>query len=471
MVAYRLANLFRRLFGEGNMQAGFVPQFESMQGENPKEALLFYRDASFSLLAYLFGGVVLIEGVLWGCGAFLEPGWAAISRLAMWMVPGLIFICLYALNSAFLQCQKSYFAPAVAPVLFNFAWIAAAVFGARFSLEEAAFILSCAVVGAFAVQWAMTALQVRKKLAAHLTWREWFQPRLFSPEWKKLLKPLTLGIAGIGAMQINSALDAIFARMADLSGPAYLWFAVRIQQLPLALFGIALSGALLPPLARAMREGSLTRYHHLLDGALRYSAALMVPCAFGLLALGRYGLNLLYGHGQFQPNDVQETLYCLWGYAIGLIPAVFILILATGFYARKSYSIPALASIVSVVFNVLFNAWMVFGFQLGVVSIAIGTSLAACLNCLILGVALHREIGMPPFAGYLARLFVSGSVATAVTFLFSPQGLTRSLFDQFVQFGIAALLYASSYIGAAYLLKARDLFDLFKRPETENPRA
>ena len=464
MVAYRLSNLFRRLFGEGNLQSGFVPQFESLPGET---ALRFYRDTSFSLLALLLGAVAVMEGGLLLAAYLLNPDWAEIALLAMWMAPGLIFICLYALNSAFLQCRKSYFIPAAAPALFNIAWIGAALASHRFPVAEAVRYLSIGIAAAFAFQWAMTAIQVRKEIA--MPWKEWFRPQIFSPEWKKLIKPLSLGVVGIGAMQINSALDAIFARIADLSGPAYLWYAIRLQQLPLALFGIALSGALLPPLSRAMREGALERYSALLKTGLRHSAALMIPCTFGIFAVGASGLNLLYGHGDFTPSDVARTLHCLWGYAIGLLPSVFVLLLATGYYARKSYSLPTFASVLSVLFNAGLNALLVFVFHWGAVSIAISTSAAAWVNCAILA----RGLGQRSGALYLARLSFCGIVASAFSLLMGHFFLgdatftgdfTRSSQMQLIQFGGMAIFFLGSFFSTAYLLRVRELFDLLKQP-------
>ncbi len=335
MVAYRLANLLRRVFGEGNLQSGFVPHFEMLRGESIQKALCFYRDSAFSLSLLLFFLVLGIEGVLWLLLGVLSSGWREIAELTMWMAPGLLFICLSALNSALLQCQKKYFAPAFAPVLFNGVWIAFALLSASCSIFAAIRWLSLGVTVAFAAQWIATAIQVRKEVRVHLDWKEWIRPHLFSPEWKKIIRPMALGVIGIGAMQINSALDAIFARIADLSGPTFLWYAIRVQQLPLALFGIAISGAVLPPLSRAMREGHLDRYKSLLSGALRQAAALMIPCAFGLFALGASGLNLLFGRGHFSSYDLRETLLSLWAYGIGVVPASFILLFAAGCYAKK----------------------------------------------------------------------------------------------------------------------------------------
>jgi len=413
MVAYRLANLFRRLFGEGNLQAGFVPHFESVRSENLQSACLFYRDTVFSMGVVLLGLVGLIEMILFAACHWVGDDWRGIIELSMWMVPGLFFICLYALNSSLLLCQKKNFLPAVAPVFFNFVWIGAVFLVWELPREEAAKWLSLSVTGAFAAQWIATAFAERRLMREHVGLKEWFRPHLFSNECKALLKPLSLGIVGIGAVQFNSALDAIFARLADPSGPSFLWFAIRVQQLPLALFGIALSGALLPPLARAMRQENRLLYRQLLQSSLRHSAALMLFCTFGIISLGGVGINLLYGHGDFSPMDVNETLLCLWGYGIGLVPSVFVLLLAGGFYAQKNYRIPTIASLSSVGANVVLNAFFVFGFGWGAVSIAIATSASAFLNAAILGIGLKKQIGEIFGIGFW-RFFLKMSLACAL---------------------------------------------------------
>lgn len=146
MVAYRLANLFRRLLGEGNLQAGFAPQFTALKDNGGS----FFRDVAYSMALLLLFIIALLEALLWMVLQFIGPDWVEIVELTMWMVPGLFFICLFGLNSALLQCQKKYFLPAVAPVLFNFIWIGAVLFfpGVR--------SLAIAVTIAFAAQWFMT---------------------------------------------------------------------------------------------------------------------------------------------------------------------------------------------------------------------------------------------------------------------------------------------------------------------------
>lgn len=445
MVSYRLANLFRRLLGEGNLQAGFVPHFAALKEEGGS----FYRDVLFSMGVVLLFVVALLEGVLWGLLHWASPNWTEIIELTMWMVPGLFFISLYALNASLLQCRKKYFLPAVAPVAFNFIWI-----GAVFLVPDVKW-LSIAITAAFAGQWLLTSFEGARLLSFH----QWLKPKLFSPEFRALLKPLALGIIGIGAVQFNSALDTIFARLADLKGPAFLWYAIRIQQLPLALFGIALSGALLPPLSRT--EDSAHRLH-LLRSALRTSAALMLVCTFGIFALGGAGLNLLYGHGDFTPADVKQTLDCLWGYGLGLTPSVFVLLLAARFYAEKNYRMPTLASLLSVATNISLNALFVFVFGWGAVSIAIATSLSAILNTLLLSKGVFTaDFGKFFLKMTMACALPAALVLIAESFLFPLY--PRIFMVQLAHFALLTALYLTGLAVLAWKLRLGELFSLFQR--------
>jgi len=441
-VAFRLANLFRRLLGEGNLQAGFVPHFLSLKEEGP----LFYRDAVFSMGIVLLAAVALLEGVLWILHLFAGPDWLQIIELTMWMVPGLFFICLYALNSSFLQCRKKYFLPAAAPIAFNFIWVAAAL-----CLPDVR-SLAIAVTLAFAGQWFVTVFEGFKILSMG----QWLKPKLFSVDFRALLKPLSLGLIGVGAVQFNSALDPIFARIADLQGPAFLWYAIRLQQLPLALFGIALSSALLPALSRTEDQD---HRNQLLSSALFQAAGLMLFCSFAILALGGVGINLLYGHGDFTQSDVQETLRCLWGYGLGLAPSVFVLLLAARCFAEKNYQSPALASLFAVAINIALNALFVFVFGWGAVSVAIATSVSAFFNTALLA----RGAFTKSLWVFLFKMSVACLIPTALVFSVEamwmepfPRGLTA----QVAQLAILGAIYLA---GVALLCKALGLKLNFQR--------
>lgn len=469
MVAYRFANLLRRLFGEGNLQSGFVPHFETLRKRSEKAAFCFYRDAVYSLSTILFFIILGMEIALWWSVKFLPADWREIGELTMWMAPGLLFICLSALNASLLQCQKKYFASAIAPVLFNVVWMICAFVSARLVLSEAVHFLSMGITFAFAVQWGVTAMRVRKEVRAHLGWKERIRPCLFSLEWRNIVKPMTFGIAGVGAMQINSALDALFARIADLSGPIYLWYSIRVQQLPLALFGIALSGALLPPLSRAMSEGNADRYRELLSHSMRWAATFMISCCFALFVLGASGLNILYGRGQFSSADLQKTLYCLWAYSLGLVPTAFVLLLAAGSYAKKTYGLPALSSLISVGTSAVLNAIFVFGFHWGAISVALSTSASAWLNFAIL---LRGTVIEPGFWKHFMKVTLAASMAAALSLYCSqwlgdvttkitqgdPLLFPRSFSQQAIQFFTMGSLFLGSLLALARALRLEGVY-------------
>jgi putative peptidoglycan lipid II flippase len=442
MVSFRLSNLFRRLLGEGNLQAGFVPHFAALK----EEGAHFYRDAFYSMGLVLVALVGVLEGVLWGCRQVVGEGWGEIVDLTMWMTPGLFFICLYSLNSALLQCQKRYFLPAAAPVVFNAIWIGTVL------LYPSVEVLAMAITLAYAGQWLITSFEGLSYLKG--------TPRLFSPDCRALLKPLALGIVGVGAVQFNSSIDALFARMADLRGPAFLWYAIRIQQLPLALFGVAFSGALLPPLSRTQDP---EHRRHLLHTALQTSAALMIVCTFALVALGGAGVNLLFGHGDFTPDDVQETLHCLWAYGMGLVPSVFVMLLSARYYAEKNYHLPSVASVASVVSNIVLNTLFVFGLGWGAVSIAIATSLSSIVNALLLsrGAAFDRSFWI-----FFGKMVIAAAVPAALVLKIQAvwfPAYSRLFSQQLFELGLLSALYLLGLGAMAWLLRARPFFSLFRR--------
>ncbi len=457
MVAYRLANLFRRLLGEGNAQAGFIPLFEQIKTQSLQSAFAFYREASRCVGLLVILVVLCLEGLLYGALPFLSKDWQQIGTLCMAMVPGLFFICLFSLQAGLLQSQKKPFLVGLAPAIFNLGWIVAAL--ASYQRSNPMVFLAFGVTGSFGFQWLFAKIQVKREM--QLEQRDLI-PRLFTERSLRLFKPMMLGIVGVGAAQINSALDAIFAKIADPSGPAYLWYAIRIEQLPLALFGIAFSSALLPSLSRAISEDSMETYQRLLKGAVQHTLTLMVPCTFGLLVLGTSGLNLLYGHGGFTPKDVMATSSCLTAYALGLIPSALVLLLAQGFYAKKSYKPPLLASLSAVAVNLFLNAFFVFGLGWGAISIALATSASSWINCLILYKFLQNR-GFS-VGGFLARVVGASAIAAGICFFTQTLWgdlLVRETGFQLLQFASGAGIYLGAIVTLFRIFKVKELFELF----------
>jgi len=425
LVAFRLANLLRRLLGEGAMQNAFIPHFETLKKENPFRAGEFFCRLTGSLSLAL---VVLILAVMGALSAmlslnFFNQGNAQIAWLTLLMMPSLLFICLFGINASFLQCNKSYFTPGVAPALFNLVWILGVICTKHFGSEAAMTYLAVFIVIGFIVQWAATLPKVFSQLA------EWgVRKRMIfqlSDDVKMLIKPLGLGIIGVAASQINNALDALFARFADPSGPALLWYAIRLQQLPLALFGITLSGVLLPPLSRAIKTNDEAQYLYFLNFAFSKTLLLMIPMTLLLFVLGDKCVALIFGHGDFSDASIAGTTLSLWGYAAGLLPMALILVLAPAYYAKGDYHTPTKAATSAMIINILLNTIFAVYLGLGAFSIALATSISAWLNFFWL-IACFKPLPILSWSKQ-AGLLVLFSIAASISVIAIDQFLWNDL--------------------------------------------
>ncbi len=482
LVAFRFSHLLRRLLGEGALQSALIPQFEKLRQQDPGRAADFFRHLTLSLSALLSLIVVLTLAVLWGILLWggLEPGNAEIVQLTLLMMPSLIFICLFGINASLLQCQKSFFTPSVAPVAFNLLWIIGTFFLRHLSSETAMRWMTLFINLACIAQWAITLPQIKKGLKdlGGTTSKTW---QFLSQDVLSLLGPLSLAVIGVSASQINNALDAVFARYADGEGPAYLWYSIRIQQLPLALFGIAISGAMLPPLSRAIKSENFAQFRGFLDFALRKSIALMIPISAAIFVLGDSSINLIYGHGDFDRQAIAGTSLCLWGYGLGLFPMAIVLILAPSFYAQNDYKTPTRASVVCIALNIALNFVMVAMLGLGAASVALATSVSAWVNMFMLGNQLERSSRYRPSTQLKSSFWKVGcaSILAALSVLgFSSWVLSENHIGILLRGGLPQwprgplqqggilVMQTSIFFGtlflASFLLGAQDLLKLHK---------
>jgi putative peptidoglycan lipid II flippase len=435
LVAFRFAHLLRRLLGEGAMQTALIPHFEELRGTDPQRAGSFFRDLSATLV-HLLTIIILITmatlgGILkWGN---LDSGNQEITWLTLLMMPSLLFICLFGINAALMQCEKQYFASSLAPAAFNLFWIIGIFFSSQYPPQEAMTILSLFITAACFAQWIVTLpsiYNIIKKFNIHNLWKE---SRGYTSDVLKLARPLALGIIGVGAAQINNALDAVFARWADTEGPAFLWYAIRIQQLPLALFGIAIANALLPPLSRAGKANDHKQFSHFLNFAIQRTLEFMIPITCALFLFADAGIQLVYGRGDFTTQSVVGTTLSLWGYGLGLIPMALILVMAPAFYSRGDYRTPSQSAVGSMVINIGLNTLLIAGLGLGAASIAVATSLSAWVNFVWLGFFLNRS--HPWIAQIFSKDMMKVVLATAVAAL-GVWGLNLFLWGNFSAFSI-----------------------------------
>lgn len=466
MLAFRLAHLLRRLFGEGALQSAFIPEFESLRHKDEKRAYAFFRDLTVFITILLSGLILLVSA---GLGAILH--WGNLSDanreiifLTLLILPSLLFICLYGLNASLLQCQKIYFTPSVAPIAFNGLWIAIVICLKNWNPPEAMPVLAIGVIFACFLQWLWTVPKTVQILRQGLSQNWWKGCLTYTTDLYKLWKPLSLGILGVAATQINNAVDSIFARYAELEGPALLWYSIRLQQLPLALFGIAIAGAILPPLSRAMKAADGERYQLFLNYALISTIAMMLPITALLFCMGDSCVNLIYGHGDFDADAVWQTSRCLWAYGIGLIPSALVLIFAPAYYSQNNYHLPAIAAFSTMLLNGILNAFFILILNWGAVSVAIATSISAWVNLFILMSKTSHPIKSSPTLlkillstclAFVGTLFIRKLIqGIPMNFLIDNQPLLwpRNLFSQLFDVAYQAISFGTIWLTSCLAL-------------------
>jgi putative peptidoglycan lipid II flippase len=480
LVAFRFAYLLRRLFGEGAIVNGFVPHYEALKNQNEKNASLFFRDLFCSMGLLLIGIIGLLELVLFFTmhHFHMQEGNREIVRLIMLSLPGLLFICLFALHTGFLQCQGRFFLTGVAPVVFNLAWIGSLLF---YRNEEASIItshLALALDVAFLLQWLILLPATWKKLQGLLTFYDLRTFKPFSSEIRRLLTTLSLSVIGVSAIQVNGFIDVLFARAADLQGPAYLTYAIRFQQLPLALFGIAISSAIFPALSRALENREEMAAEELLRFGLMRSSCLMIPCTFGIFLLGGPAINLLFGHGHFTEQSTFYTTLCLWAYGIGLMPTTILLLFSQAFFARHDFKTPMFLSLGTIAFNAGLNALFIYGCHWGAVSVAVATSFTSAINAFILYFLYKKRYGMGFFREKrrpLIQLLLCSLVATAACFFTSSWLGDTSFWEilngqlvhfphhlatQGIQLFLPSVAFAITFIAMSFAIRCEEVLGL-----------
>ncbi len=450
LVAYRFANLGRRLFGEGALSPGIIPHFESLRKENKGRALQFLADLFGTLSIFLAILIGIIELILFFAlqSTSITAGNYEIIKLTMVMLPALLFLCLYGVNGAILQCEQRYFLPSAAPVFYNFIWIGTLLYLFKFPALSAVYLLSLSILLAVFMQWIVTLPPILRLFEGKI-------PKIspFSLEVRSLFKPLGYGMLGVGALQINSALDAISAQYSAEGGPAYLWYAMRLQQLPLAIFGLALTSSILPPLSRSAARGDIGALTAQIEFGLRLTFLAIIPSTVAILTFAGPIVNLAYGRGAFTDLATAETMRCLIGYGIGLLPSVMIILLAQGFYASKNYRIPMQAALISVGVNLFLNALFIFELKMDTYGVALSTSIAAILNCLILYFQMRKVLGVfisgsVLLDGAKCAFFAASSAVLVRMVMPETEGFAREVLPQvkalFIPFTLYALLFVSA---------------------------
>jgi putative peptidoglycan lipid II flippase len=436
-VAFKIPNLARRLFGEGAATSSLIPIYSEEYHKNKEKANRMAFSVVTVVFVLLIGAVLIGEGIIWFYYKFFAvyPGTRLKLVLSGIMLPYAVLICVAAILSGILNAHRHFAAPAVAPVLLNILIIGSLCLSGwvlRMNPGTQVFILTVAVLFAGLTQlfiqfpplWAM-GISVRP---AWDVGSEGFKKIMF------LMGPMVLGLT---ATQINTLADDLIALW--FSGSAekgsffhlfgqqiqypmwagsvsHLFYAQRLYQFPLGVFGISLATAIFPIMSSDAARKDLGALCGTVSRGLRCSVFVALPATVGLLLLSVPIVSVIFQRGEFTSHDTRLTAMTLSFYVLGLCGYFGQQVLTRAFYAIQDSRVPAKSAVMAVVANVVMN--LTFMWFLGTGGLAASTALSSYLQVVILVVALRRKLGRSILEGLMpavsktivATVFMGASV-------------------------------------------------------------
>ena len=432
--ANKIPNFLRRLFAEGAFAQAFVPVLSEYQAQDEEQGTQETR----KLIAQVSGtlGVLVTIVTLIGVLAspvvviLFMPGWftswlndgpgAEKFDLAAILLkitfPYLWFVSLTALSGAVLNTLGKFAVSAFTPVLLNVCIITLAIFLAPM-VDNPAFALAW---GVFAGGLAQFLFQIPFLYKAGV---------LVKPQWawhsKGVIKIRTLiipALFGVSVTQVNLLLDTVIASFLITGSVSWLYYADRLLEFPLGLFGIGIATVILPSLSGLHARKNETEFSGTLDWSIKVVSLFGWPALAGLMVLAQPIVMVLFMRGEFSQFDVEQVSFALFAYLSGLLSFMYIKVLAPGYYARQDTKTPVKIGIIAMVANMIFN--LILAPFLGYVGLALATTLSATLNAFLLYQGLKRKKVYQlstKTTFFILRLIAAAVVMALVVYWLSPE--------------------------------------------------
>ena len=473
VIAFRIPNLFRRLFGEGALAASYLPVLSAKLEKEDRTAAWQLVSVVWTWLTVLLVLLVLIgELTCWVIWLFWGdvPGVGLLITLAAVMLPYMLFICLAAQISATLHALSHFGLPALVPTVLNIGWLfGALVVAPRYApdREAQAYVLAVSILVAGLIQMGVQ-LPVLRAKGFRFDYN-WPASRSGVRQIVRAMGPMILGLM---ITQINTLSDSLIAwglarssggpeRITWLGGvvrypmeqgaAAAVYYGERLYQFPLGILGIAVATAIFPLLSRRAARGDRRRLGSDLTLGLRLVICLGVPAGVGLVVLAEPLARLLFERGQFTAGDTLRTARMIGCYATGVWAYCALPVVVRGFYALDDRTTPVRIGIVAVGVNLLLNLVLIW--PLAEAGLAVATSLAAAVQLLLLMAAFSRHrssLGWTSLAATAVRavaatLPMALAAYAVLTLIPSQTGLFSKLLQVMLPLVAGVAVYGATY--------------------------
>jgi len=466
-VAFRIPNFFRRVLAEGAYSAALIPVFSGivLESKDDPEATDFVENTMSMLLIvtvmlcvlFYFGMPYVIQVLAPGFSANKEAYDLAV-HFGKIIFPYLIFISLVAHFTSIINVHEKFAAGAFVPAILNISFILSLFFLTP-HLSSAGHALAYGVLIGGILQFVFMYRAVL----------EFYKPHLRIPKINNKIKKFFIlffpGVLGSGVIQLNIIIGTIIASFLPVGAISHIYYADRLNQLPLAIFGIALGVVLLPRLSKAIKQNNQTDINIIQNRSLEFSLLIALPSAVGLYVLAYPIIHILFERGAFVLEDTFFTANVLSFFALGLPAYIIIKILVTCFFAREDTRTPLYISIISVISNIVLSLMLIQSMR--EMGIATATAISAWINAGLLYLILHLQSKIILDSLFFKKIFKIIIATTILAFIASY--LSKTLFIEMNDISmLIKIIYLIGiiaickiiYLGLIIMLKVLSFSDL-----------
>ncbi|AFB31520.1 integral membrane protein MviN [Rickettsia rhipicephali str. Ect] len=457
-VAFKLPNLFRRIFAEGALSSVFIPIYNEKMLISKKAANNFSGEVFTLLLLTLIVIIALMQIFMPQLMLFIAPGFHGKKEkfeltvfLCRITIPYLIFVSLTALLGGILNSVKKFAAFAFSPVILS---ICVIIFTLTFDhYIESTISISLSLIMAGILQVSFMFVCVKR---AALNFPIIFNPS--DPDVKKLLINMGPATISSGVQQLNLFISQSIASFIE-GAISILSYADRIYQFPLSIIGTSFSTILLPELSKIYKSNDIVAAKKIQNNAIRMGLLLSLPATFGIIILSHPIINIIYERGVFTSQDTTNTAEAISAFALGLPAFILAKILTPIFYANGDTKAPLKITLFSIIINTGMNLLLMD--SLKHIGIAVGTSIAAWYNLGLLYSyttkqnKLHIEAGIKLFCGKILLCCTLMSIIIAlIKHYYLEYFYSEYLLIKVCMLGSTIAVGMGAFFGTAYLLKA-----------------
>jgi putative peptidoglycan lipid II flippase len=465
-VAFRLPNLFRRLFGEGSLTVAFIPVFSEHISKKGKEDAFQMAKSAVRMLSVILV-IITIIGIIAAPGIvrIMAPGFTGAKFsttviLTRIMFPYIFFICLVALSMGILNVLGHFAAPALAPILLNLSIISAVLFISP-NLADPIIGLAIGVIIGGILQ-----LLLQLPFLVQKGFYFWQKSDFSHPGLKRIGILMLPAVFGSAVYQINMIIVTLLASFLAEGCVSYLYYADRLVQFPLGIFAISLSVAILPSLSRQAESRDIQALTDTFSYAIKLIFFITIPAMTGLIVLRNPIVALLFERGAFDPVSSRLTADALLCFSIGLWAFSAVRVVVSTFYALQDTKTPVKMAAISVFANIVLC--LILMGPLAHAGLALAASFSSMLNFILLILALRKKLGALGWKKIVES--IAKSVICSVIMGFTLQTFvifneTADVSSAFVRLWIVSagvFIGIFVYVLSAYILRSRELLDIMK---------